>query len=147
MLLALFIFMCTKFLDLASGKPNVLFVVSDDLRPALGTYGTPHVKTPFIDFLADQSVVFTRAFVQQAVCAPSRTSFLTGRRPDSTKLWSNEGWYWRDAVGNFSTLPQYFKENGYFTASIGKVFHRGQQFLVFVRLYMYVPACLPACLP
>lgn len=105
-------------------RPNVLFVVADDLRPALGVYGHPLVKSPFIDKLAQESVVFTNAYTQQAVCAPSRTSFLTGRRPDTTHLY-DFGSYWRSMAGNFTTLPQHFKESGYFTASIGKVFHPG----------------------
>ena len=61
---------------------------------------------------------------QQAVCAPSRVSFLTGRRPDTTRLYDFNS-YWRVHAGNFSTIPQYFKENGYVTMSVGKVFHPG----------------------
>ena len=63
-------------------------------------------------------------FFQQALCAPSRNSFLTSRRPDSLRLYDFDS-YWRDTVGNFTTLPQIFKENGYFTHSIGKIFHPG----------------------
>ncbi|XP_048370843.1 iduronate 2-sulfatase [Sphaerodactylus townsendi] len=103
---------------------NVLFIVSDDLRPVLGCYGDLVVKSPNIDQLALQSVVFQNAFAQQAVCAPSRVSFLTGRRPDTTRLYDFHS-YWRAHVGNYSTLPQYFKENGYITMSVGKVFHPG----------------------
>ena len=62
---------------------------------------------------------------QQALCGPSRTSFLTSRRPDTTRLYDVHS-YWRTHAGNFTTLPQYFKENGYFTASVGKVFHPGK---------------------
>ena len=129
-------------------KPNVLFVVSDDLRPALGTYGNSRVMSPTIDALANRSLVFTRAFVQQAVCGPSRTSFLTGRRPDTTRLFSNRGKYWREAAGNFTTLPQYFKENGYFTASFGKVFHHGSKFWYLLALFLSVcvSVCLSVCL-
>lgn len=61
---------------------------------------------------------------QQAVCAPSRVSFLTGRRPDTTRLYDFYS-YWRVHAGNYSTMPQYFKENGYVTLSVGKVFHPG----------------------
>nr|XP_056715316.1 iduronate 2-sulfatase [Euleptes europaea] len=103
---------------------NVLFIVSDDLRPVLGCYGDLVVKSPNIDQLASQSVVFQNAFAQQAVCAPSRVSFLTGRRPDTTRLYDFHS-YWRVHAGNYSTLPQYFKENGYITMSVGKVFHPG----------------------
>ncbi|NWQ81331.1 IDS sulfatase, partial [Columbina picui] len=103
---------------------NVLLIVVDDLRPVLGCYGDKLVKSPNIDQLASQSVVFSNAFAQQAVCAPSRVSFLTGRRPDTTRLYDFYS-YWRVHAGNYSTMPQYFKENGYVTLSVGKVFHPG----------------------
>ncbi|XP_061862904.1 iduronate 2-sulfatase [Colius striatus] len=103
---------------------NILFIVVDDLRPVLGCYGDKLVKSPNIDQLASQSVVFSNAYAQQAVCAPSRVSFLTGRRPDSTRLYDFYS-YWRVHAGNYSTMPQYFKENGYVTLSVGKVFHPG----------------------
>ncbi|XP_007507328.1 iduronate 2-sulfatase [Monodelphis domestica] len=103
---------------------NVLLIVVDDLRPALGCYGEVLVKSPNIDQLASRSVVFQNAFAQQAVCAPSRVSFLTGRRPDTTRLYDFNS-YWRVHSGNYSTIPQYFKENGYVTLSVGKVFHPG----------------------
>jgi iduronate 2-sulfatase len=99
----------------------VLFIV-DDLRPWLGAYNVSWIHTPHIDALASEGTVFTRAFANQAVCGPSRTSFLTGRRPDTTQLY-DFGSYWRDASGNFTTLPQYFREHGYETRSVGKVFH------------------------
>ncbi|XP_070616053.1 iduronate 2-sulfatase isoform X2 [Erythrolamprus reginae] len=103
---------------------NILFLIADDLRPALGSYGDSLVRSPNIDQLASRSVVFQNAFAQQAVCAPSRVSFLTGRRPDSTRLYDFNS-YWRTHAGNYTTLPQYFKENGYLTISVGKVFHPG----------------------
>ncbi|XP_015133790.1 iduronate 2-sulfatase isoform X2 [Gallus gallus] len=103
---------------------NVLFIVVDDLRPVLGCYGDNLVKSPNIDQLASQSIVFSNAYAQQAVCAPSRVSFLTGRRPDTTRLYDFYS-YWRVHSGNYSTMPQYFKENGYVTMSVGKVFHPG----------------------
>ncbi|PIK56566.1 hypothetical protein BSL78_06534 [Apostichopus japonicus] len=105
------------------GRPNVLFIVIDDLRPKLGCYGED-IVSPNIDQLASKSMRFTNAHVQQAVCAPSRVSFLTGRRPDTTRLY-DFGSYWRKAAGNYTTLPQYFKEQGYFSAGVGKVFHMG----------------------
>ncbi|KAK7500512.1 hypothetical protein BaRGS_00008087, partial [Batillaria attramentaria] len=70
------------------------------------------------------SVRFDRAYAQQAVCGPSRTSFLTGRRPDTTRVFNLDD-YWRTVAGNFSTLPQYFKEHGYASHGIGKIFHPG----------------------
>ncbi|KAM4664130.1 iduronate 2-sulfatase isoform 2-T2 [Discoglossus pictus] len=108
----------------APGGLNVLFIIVDDLRTSLGCYGDSLVKSPNIDQLASQSVLFTNAYAQQAVCAPSRVSFLTGRRPDTTRLFDFNS-YWRQHAGNFSTLPQYFKEHDYITMSVGKVFHPG----------------------
>ncbi|KAM9375684.1 iduronate 2-sulfatase isoform 2-T2 [Pholidichthys leucotaenia] len=103
-------------------KKNVLFIMADDLRTSLGCYGDTLVKSPNIDQLASKSQVFVNAYAQQAVCAPSRVSMLTSRRPDTTKLYDFNS-YWRVHAGNFTTLPQYFKSHGYFTMSVGKVFH------------------------
>lgn len=108
-------------------SPNILFLVADDLRPTLGCYGDLEALTPNIDQIAKGGFLFMRAYAQQAVCGPSRTSFLTSRRPDTLHVYGNDNsyTYWRNTVGNFTTLPQYFKEHGYHTASIGKVFHNG----------------------
>ncbi|XP_042230412.1 iduronate 2-sulfatase-like isoform X2 [Homarus americanus] len=106
------------------GHPNVLLIVVDDLRPALGCYGDSLALTPNIDSLALHGTILTRAFAQQALCGPSRTSFLTSRRPDTTRLYDVH-FYWREHAGNFTTLPQYFKEHGYHTVSAGKIFHPG----------------------
>lgn len=106
----------------AGGRSNVLFVLVDDLRPELGCYGTPLIHSPHIDALAKVGTVFNRAYCQQAVCGPSRTSLLTGLRPDTTKIYDLQTHFrlhYPDAV----TLPQYFKEHGYRTQSLGKVFH------------------------
>ncbi|XP_053328876.1 iduronate 2-sulfatase [Spea bombifrons] len=110
--------------DPITGGMNVLLLIVDDLRTSLGCYGDGLVKSPNIDQLASQSVVFTNAYAQQAVCAPSRVSFLTGRRPNTTRLFDFNS-YWRKHAGNYSTLPQYFKEHGYEALSVGKVFHPG----------------------
>uniref|UniRef100_A0A8C8WUR5 Iduronate 2-sulfatase n=1 Tax=Panthera leo TaxID=9689 RepID=A0A8C8WUR5_PANLE len=107
-----------------TGPLNVLLIIVDDLRPSLGCYGDKAIRSPNIDQLASRSLLFQNAFAQQAVCAPSRVSFLTGRRPDTTRLYDFNS-YWRVHAGNFSTIPQYFKENGYVTMSVGKVFHPG----------------------
>ncbi|CAL8358392.1 unnamed protein product [Merluccius merluccius] len=98
--------------------------MADDLRTTLGCYGDPLVKTPNIDQLASKSQVFLNAYAQQAVCGPSRTSMLTSRRPDTTRLYDFYS-YWRVNAGNYTTLPQYFKSQGYNTMSVGKVFHPG----------------------
>uniref|UniRef100_A0A672YHE3 Iduronate 2-sulfatase n=1 Tax=Sphaeramia orbicularis TaxID=375764 RepID=A0A672YHE3_9TELE len=109
---------------LTSTEKNVLFIIADDLRPSLGCYGDTLAKSPNIDQLASKSQTFLNAFAQQAVCAPSRTSLLTSRRPDTTRVY-DFGSYWRVQSGNYTTLPQYFKSNGYLTMSVGKVFHPG----------------------
>ncbi|XP_022902900.1 iduronate 2-sulfatase [Onthophagus taurus] len=105
-------------------RQNILLIVVDDLRPSLGIYGDKNAYTPNIDSLSKRSFVFKHAFCQQSLCAPSRNSFLTSRRPDTLRLYDFYS-YWRDSVGNFTTLPQHFKEHGYITHSIGKVFHPG----------------------
>ncbi|KFM76084.1 Iduronate 2-sulfatase, partial [Stegodyphus mimosarum] len=107
-----------------SGRKNVLFIVIDDLRPALGCYGDEKAVTPNIDQLASKSVLFKNAYTQQAHCASSRTSFLTSRRPDSLHLY-DDGSYWRESVGDFMTLPQHLKDHGYETISMGKIFEHG----------------------
>ena len=70
----------------SSQKRNVLFIVVDDLRPDLGTYGMDSIQSPNIDKLASKSIVFERAYCQVALCSPSRTSLLTGRRPDTNHV-------------------------------------------------------------
>ena len=85
-----------------------------------------HVITPNIARLAAKSIVFERAYVSVALCMPSRTALLTSRRPDTSKSWTIEhDQYWRLSGGNFTTLPQVFKNAGYRTIGMGKVFHEG----------------------
>jgi len=130
--------------------------MADDLRTSLGCYGDTLAKSPNIDQLASRSQSFLNAFAQvsacyvvfkcffifmikvlkvsfppsqQAVCAPSRTSMLTSRRPDTTRLYDFNS-YWRTHAGNYTTMPQYFKSHRYFTASVGKIFHPGE-----IRVY------------
>ncbi len=108
----------------APERPNVLFIAIDDLRPALGCYGDKTAVTPNIDRLAKRSTLFNRAYCQQAVCCPSRLSLLTGRRPDTTRVWDLST-HFRQALPDAVTLPQHFKQHGYHTQSIGKIFHGG----------------------
>ena len=104
-------------------KLNVLFFMSDDLRPELGCYGVP-VRSPNIDALAAAGVRFDHAYCQYPLCNPSRTSILTGRQPDRTGVFDNS-LHFRQAHPEWVTLPQYFKNNGYVTAYSGKIFHGG----------------------
>jgi iduronate 2-sulfatase len=104
-----------------SSKNNVLFIMSDDFRTELGSYGSK-AKTPNLDRLAARRVQFDRMYAQQAVCTPSRSSMLTGRRPDTLKVWNNS-LHFREANPDVTTLPLWFKEHGYTTRCVGKIFH------------------------
>jgi iduronate 2-sulfatase len=110
--------------DARPARPNVLFIVVDDLRPEMGCYGNKVVKTPNFDRLAKRGMLFDRAYCQQAVCNPSRASLLTGKRPDATKVQDNVA-HFRAALPDAITLPQHFKANGYYCSALGKVFHTG----------------------
>eukprot|EP01084_Bolivina_argentea_P053445 98111_1 len=111
-------------------KYNVLFIVSDDFRPDIGgIYGQNEVSTPNIQRLITSGFTFNNAYTQFPLCSPSRTSFLTSLRPDTTRIWEI-GPYFRHTMPNNTgesvlTLPQYFKNNGYFTIGAGKTFHGG----------------------
>ena len=112
----------TVDLEAADRRPNVLFLTIDDLRPALGCYGDSIAITRHIDRLASRGTVFRRAYCQQAVCSPSRLSLMTGRRPDTIRVWDLKA-HFRDAVSDVVTLPQHFRQHGYQTRSIGKIYH------------------------
>ncbi len=104
-----------------SQKKNILFIAVDDLKPLIGAYGDNYAITPNIDKLAQEGYLFRNAYAQQAVCAPSRASMLTGLRPDRTKVWDLKTKI-RSKNPNVVTLPQTFKKNGYTTYAIGKIF-------------------------
>jgi arylsulfatase A-like enzyme len=106
----------------APDRTNVLFIAVDDLRPQLGCFGDRVVKSPNIDRLASRGVAFERAYCQMALCSPSRTSFLTGLRPDTTKVYDLTT-HFRTTVPDAVTLPQLFKNNGYYSHGIYKIFH------------------------
>ena len=105
-------------------RPNVLFIVADDLRNSLGAYGDDAAYSPNFDRLAKRGVLFDRAYVQYPVCNPSRASILTGLLPEATRVLDNETFF-RTTLPDIVTLPQRLMQEGYFTASLGKIFHRG----------------------
>lgn len=105
-----------------SSRPNVLFVVVDDLRPQLGCYGVDWIQSPNIDSLAEDGLLFERAYCQQAICGPSRCSVLSGCRPDTLGIFDLKTRL-RDVDDELLTLPLAFKNAGYETLSVGKVYH------------------------
>lgn len=107
-----------------AAKPNVLFIAVDDLRPEMGCYGNAVIKTPNLDRLAARGMVFNHAYCQQALCSPSRSSLMTSRRPDVTRVWDLET-HFRVALPDVVTLPQYFKAHGYYCAALSKIYHHG----------------------
>jgi iduronate 2-sulfatase len=111
--------------DASSKKPNVLFIVVDDLKPLLGCYGTSWIKSPNIDRLASRGTLFTSSYCQVSFCAPSRMSVLTGLRPDSTRVFFNPTQpqdILRTRFPDLVTLPQQFRNHGYITHPLHKVF-------------------------
>lgn len=106
----------------AESKTNVLFMMCDDLNISLGCYGHPLVKTPNIDRLAARGVRFERAYCQFPLCGPSRNSMLTGLYPNSTGIYGN-GQLFRQTIPSQVSLPQAFRQAGYFAARIGKMYH------------------------
>ena len=110
----------------SSPRRNVLFIIADDLNRSLPCYGHPVVKTPNVDRLAARAVRFDRAYCQYPVCSPSRVSFLSGRRPEQTRMFGNEGASRTPALQDAVFLPEYFRQQGYFTARVGKMFHIGR---------------------
>ncbi|MCU0857948.1 MAG: sulfatase-like hydrolase/transferase, partial [Pontiellaceae bacterium] len=120
---------CTPVLSLsentdAAKKPNVLLIVIDDLRTELDCYGEKGLHTPNIDRLAHKGMLFHNAYDQYPVCNPSRSSFLSGLRPEETGILNNEIPF-RRLHPEMVVFPQLFRQNGYYTAGLGKIFHLG----------------------
>jgi iduronate 2-sulfatase len=103
-------------------RPNVLFVVADDLNTFIGCYGDPRAKTPHLDRLAARGVRFDRAYCAFPLCGPSRNSFLTGLYPNSTGILENAQIF-RQTIPTQPSMPQVFRLAGYVAARIGKLYH------------------------
>lgn len=106
-------------------RPNVLFIVSDDLSTALGGYGHPQCRTPNLDRLAARGVVFERAYCQSPVCGPSRASFMTGRHPAAIGSTGYVDVDFRENLPEIQTVSQYLMAHGYTSARVSKIYHMG----------------------
>jgi iduronate 2-sulfatase len=107
-------------------KTNVLFIAVDDLRPELGCYGHRRILSPNIDKLASRGLRFDRAYCQQAVCAPTRVSLLTGTRPDTTRV-TDLNTPLNTVRPDLVSIPRHFKNHGYETVSLGKIYHHANE--------------------
>ena len=115
---------------LVSQTPNVLFIISDDLNTRIGPYMEIDKHTPHLDRLAAKGIRFTRAYCQYPVCGPSRASLMSGLYPETNGTLRNNdqpGSYRLDnpSLANHPTLAGYFREQGYYTARVSKIFHMG----------------------
>lgn len=119
-----FLLIATVSQAISAEKPNVLLICVDDLKPNIGIYGDPLAKTPNIDRLASSSLLFAQAYCNQAVCSPSRNALLTSLRPQTLGIY-DLATNFRKSRPDAVTFPQYFKQNGYRTEGMGKIFHVG----------------------
>jgi uncharacterized sulfatase len=117
----------------AAEKPNVLLILADDMRGDIGAFGNAVVKTPALDRLSQRAVRFERAYCQLPWCNPSRTSFLSGLRPETTRIWGNGSLPDAELKDGVTFLPEHFKANGYWTARVGKIFHDSPEFQPWVN--------------
>lgn len=129
--LSLIIFLLLSYLNIANAKqPNVLFITVDDMNTDLSSYGHPLVSSPNIDKLAEKGILFKQAYSQSPGCTQSRSSFMTGLYPDQTGVLAHASHtrltaHFRDTIPFVTTLPQMFKQQGYFTGRVGKIYHQG----------------------
>jgi iduronate 2-sulfatase len=110
--------------EVRGGRPNILFLAVDDLKPALGCYGDPIAKSPNLDRLAARGMLFQNAYVNQAVCAASRNNLMVGSYSTTLGIYDLRTNF-RRAVPDAVTLPQYFRQHGWRSEGIGKLFHVG----------------------
>ncbi|MFN3159738.1 MAG: sulfatase [Rubinisphaera brasiliensis] len=106
----------------AAERPNVLFLICDDLNCDLACYGHDQVQSPNIDRLAEQGVLFERTYCQYPLCGPSRASFMTGLYPQQTNITRNSI-YLRDRLPDVISMSQLFSQNGYTASRVGKIYH------------------------
>lgn len=123
-ILALCVLLAVPAAVRAADRPNVLLICVDDLKPLLGCYDTPVVQSPNIDRLAARGVLFERAYCNQAVCAPSRNSLMTGLRPQTIGIYDLPTNF-RQGAPESVTVAQYFQQHGYRTEALGKIMHVG----------------------
>ncbi|MHC4745676.1 MAG: sulfatase-like hydrolase/transferase, partial [Planctomycetota bacterium] len=111
-------------LSASERKPNVLFIALDDMNDWVGCLGgySGKVHTPNLDRLARKGIKFTNAHSPSTVCNPSRTAIMTGLRPSTTGIYNNGQW-WRPALPNVVTMPEFFRRNGYRVEGGGKILH------------------------
>lgn len=117
-------FLAIFFQSAVADRPNVLMICVDDLKPTLGCFGDPAAVTPHIDALANRGVRFDMAYCNQAVCSPSRNSLMTGLRPQTIGVY-DLATHFRMAAPDVVTVSEYFQQNGYHAAGLGKIYHTG----------------------
>ncbi len=122
--LFILIFLSPSTIHAQKKKMNILFISVDDMNNDLGVYGHSLVKSPSIDRLASKGMTFEKAYCQMPWCSPSRSSLLTGLRPNKTKVMDLQ-YHFRQELPDIVTLPQLFKNNGYHVARVGKIYHYG----------------------